>query len=234
MLKLWPAIDLIEGKSVRLTEGQYDTSEEMAHSAEESIAFYNQFDCVDRIHIVDLIGAKNKNATEAPYIQSLIAKAEKPVEVGGGIRNEDTIRAYFAAGVDYCIVGTQAIQNVGWLQEMSTLFPGKIYVSVDAYERAIKINGWLEETNLDLITFAKDIADFPIGGIIYTDISKDGKMSGPNFETTQQLVEAVNVPVIASGGIRHQEDLARLETIGVDAAIVGKAAHNQSFWEGLQ
>ncbi|NJH83478.1 1-(5-phosphoribosyl)-5-((5-phosphoribosylamino)methylideneamino)imidazole-4-carboxamide isomerase [Staphylococcus agnetis] len=233
MIKLWPAIDLIDGQSVRLTEGQYATSEKMSRSAEESIDFYNQYTCVDRIHIVDLIGAKQQTATEAAYIETLIKRSIKPVEVGGGIRNEKMLRAYFNAGVDYCIVGTQAIENIGWLQEMSTLFPGKLYVSVDAYNRNIKINGWLEETALDLIDFSKDIATFSIGGIIYTDISKDGKLKGPNFKTTEQLVEAVDVPIIASGGIRHQDDLHQLEAIGVHAAIVGKAAHHSDFWEGL-
>lgn len=232
MIKIWPAIDLIDGQSVRLTEGQYETSEKMERSAEESIAFYNQYTCVDRIHIVDLIGAKQQSTSEASYIETLIKHSNKPVEVGGGIRNEETLRAYFNAGVDYCIVGTQAIQNIGWLQEMSTLFPGKLYVSVDAYGRNIKINGWLEKTNLDLIDFSKDIAAFPIGGIIYTDIAKDGKLQGPNFEMTQQLVQAVKLPIIASGGIRHQNDLNQLEAIGVHAAIVGKAAHNPEFWEG--
>lgn len=233
MIKLWPAIDLIEGKSVRLTEGDYNTSEEMSRSAEESIQFYNQFQCVDRIHIVDLMGAKHQTPTESNYIASLVQHAHKPVEVGGGIRDEAALRHYFEAGVDYCIVGTQAIQHPEWLESMSALFPGKLYLSIDAYNRTIKVNGWLESTQEDLITFAQSIAHLPIGGMIYTDISKDGKMGGPNFETTAELVKAVNLPIIASGGIRHQEDLAQLEAIGVEAAIVGKAAHRPDFWEGL-
>lgn len=233
MIKLWPAIDLIDGESVRLTEGHYETSEKMQRTAEESLDFYSKFACVDRIHIVDLIGAKNQNATEAAYIQTLVQRTDKAVEVGGGIRTEATLRAYFAAGVDYCIFGTQAIKNIGWLQEMSTLFPGKLYVSVDAFERQIKVNGWLESTELDLIAFSKKIASFPIGGVIYTDISKDGKLAGPNFEVTKLLVDAIDLPVIASGGIRHHEDLQQLEQLGVHAAIVGKAAHQPAFWEGL-
>lgn len=233
MIKLWPAIDLIDGESVRLTEGHYETSEKMQRTAEESLDFYSQFACVDRIHIVDLIGAKNQHATEATYIQTLMQRTDKPVEVGGGIRTEATLRAYFAAGVDYCIVGTQAIKNIGWLQEMSTLFPGKLYVSVDAFERQIKVNGWLESTELDLIEFSQKIAAFPIGGLIYTDISKDGKLAGPNFEVTKLLVDAIDLPIIASGGIRHHQDLQQLEQLGVHAAIVGKAAHQPAFWEGL-
>ncbi|EJJ6367235.1 1-(5-phosphoribosyl)-5-((5-phosphoribosylamino)methylideneamino)imidazole-4-carboxamide isomerase [Staphylococcus pseudintermedius] len=233
MIKIWPAIDLIEGKSVRLTEGDYSTSEAMTRSAEDSIQFYNQFESVDRIHIIDLIGAKAQRAIEMDYIQQLIQASDKPIEVGGGIRDEATLRRYFDSGVDYCIVGTQAITNTAWLAEMSQLFPGKIYVSVDAYRTAIKINGWTEDTALDLFDYVAQIETFPLGGVIYTDISKDGKLAGPNFEITAQLAQATSLPVVASGGIRDRQDLERLEASGVTAAIVGKAANQSTFWEGL-
>lgn len=233
MIKIWPAIDLIEGKSVRLTEGDYSTSEAMTRSAEDSIQFYNQFESVDRIHIIDLIGAKAQRAIEMDYIQQLIQASDKPIEVGGGIRDEATLRRYFDSGVDYCIVGTQAITNTAWLAEMSQLFPGKIYVSVDAYRTAIKINGWTEDLALDLFDYVAQIETFPLGGVIYTDISKDGKLAGPNFEITAQLAQATSLPVVASGGIRDRQDLERLEASGVTAAIVGKAANQSTFWEGL-
>ncbi len=233
MIKIWPAIDLIEGKSVRLTEGDYSTSEAMTRSAEDSIQFYNQFESVDRIHIIDLIGAKAQRAIEMDYIQQLIQASDKPIEVGGGIRDEATLRRYFDSGVDYCIVGTQAITNTAWLAEMSQLFPGKIYVSVDAYRTAIKINGWIEDAALDLFDYVAQIETFPLGGVIYTDISKDGKLAGPNFEITAQLAQATSLPVVASGGIRDRQDLERLEASGVTAAIVGKAANQSTFWEGL-
>ncbi|EPC7164522.1 1-(5-phosphoribosyl)-5-((5-phosphoribosylamino)methylideneamino)imidazole-4-carboxamide isomerase [Staphylococcus pseudintermedius] len=233
MIKIWPAIDLIEGKSVRLTEGDYSTSEAMTRSAEDSIQFYNQFESVDRIHIIDLIGAKAQRAIEMDYIQQLIQASDKPIEVGGGIRNEATLRRYFDSGVDYCIVGTQAITNTAWLAEMSQLFPGKIYVSVDAYRTAIKINGWIEDAALDLFDYVAQIEALPLGGVIYTDISKDGKLAGPNFEITAQLAQATSLPVVASGGIRDRQDLERLEASGVTAAIVGKAANQSAFWEGL-
>ncbi|MDO5376687.1 MAG: 1-(5-phosphoribosyl)-5-((5-phosphoribosylamino)methylideneamino)imidazole-4-carboxamide isomerase [Staphylococcus rostri] len=234
MLKLWPAIDLIEGQSVRLTEGDYDTSEAMTRSAEDSIQFYQQFDCVDRIHIIDLIGAKSQRAIEMDYIRQLINSSTKPIEVGGGIRDVETIRAYLAHGVDYCIVGTKAIQNIAWLTEMATLFPGKLYVSVDANDTDIKINGWLEDAQLNLFDYVSAIEHLPLGGVIYTDISKDGKLQGPNFERTAQLAAHTQLPVIASGGIRNQADLRQLESTGVAAAIVGKAANQPEFWEGLR
>lgn len=233
MIKLWPAIDLINATSVRLTEGKYDSEEKMPRSAEESIKFYNQFKCVDRIHIVDLIGAKQQSSIERNYIKELRQLTDKSMEVGGGIRSIDTIEAYFNDGIDYCIVGTKGIQDLAWLEQMANQYPNRIYISVDAYRRDVKINGWEQDAQLDLFDLVNAIERFPLGGIIYTDISKDGRLEGPNFEITGQLVAASNKQIIASGGIRNQQDLTQLESLGVYAAIVGKAAHNADFWEGL-
>ncbi|MDI9230685.1 1-(5-phosphoribosyl)-5-((5-phosphoribosylamino)methylideneamino)imidazole-4-carboxamide isomerase [Staphylococcus caprae] len=233
MIELWPAIDLINSTSVRLTEGKYESEEKMERSVEDSIEFYSQFESVKRIHIVDLIGAKAKEARELDYIKTLRGRTHKPIEVGGGIRTISTIEDYFNAGIDYCIVGTKGIQHPQWLSEIANHFPGKIYLSVDAYQEDIKINGWEEDAQLNLFEFVSQIERLPLGGIIYTDISKDGKLSGPNFEITGRLAEFTNLPIIASGGIRHQHDLKRLEQLNVHAAIIGKAAHHASFWEGL-
>ncbi|PTI56659.1 1-(5-phosphoribosyl)-5-((5-phosphoribosylamino)methylideneamino)imidazole-4-carboxamide isomerase [Staphylococcus xylosus] len=233
MIKLWPAIDLINATSVRLTEGKYDSEEKMPRSAEESIQFYNQYNCVDRIHIVDLIGAKQQSSIEQDYIKDLRSLTDKPIEVGGGIRSVKTIEAYFNDGIDYCIIGTKGIQDLEWLAEMAHQFPNRLYLSVDAYRREVKINGWEQDAELDLFELIEKIESLPIGGIIYTDISKDGRLEGPNFEITGQLVNATQKSVVASGGIRHQQDLEKLESLGVSAAIVGKAAHNPTFWEGL-
>ncbi|ALM57924.1 1-(5-phosphoribosyl)-5-((5-phosphoribosylamino)methylideneamino)imidazole-4-carboxamide isomerase [Staphylococcus equorum] len=233
MIKLWPAIDLINATSVRLTEGKYDSEEKMPRSAEESIKFYNQFKCVDRIHIVDLIGAKQQSSIERNYIKELRQLTDKSMEVGGGIRSIDTIEAYFNDGIDYCIVGTKGIQDLAWLEQMANQYPNRIYISVDAYRRDVKINGWEQDAQLDLFDLVNEIERFPLGGIIYTDISKDGRLEGPNFEITGQLVAASDKQIIASGGIRNQQDLTQLESLGVYAAIVGKAAHNADFWEGL-
>ncbi|MBO1199036.1 1-(5-phosphoribosyl)-5-((5-phosphoribosylamino)methylideneamino)imidazole-4-carboxamide isomerase [Staphylococcus simiae] len=234
MIQIWPAIDLINSTSVRLTEGKYASEEKMTRSAEESIQFYNKFQCVRRIHIVDLIGAKEQKACEFTYINKLRQLTNKDIEVGGGIRTKQQIMDYLAAGINYCIVGTKAIKDIEWLTDMSHLFPERLYVSIDAYGTNIKINGWEEDTALDLFDYVSQINHLPLGGIIYTDIAKDGKMAGPNFELTGKLVQATSLPVIASGGIRHQQDIKQLAQLNVHAAIVGKAAHQPSFWEGLQ
>ena len=201
MIKLWPAIDLINATSVRLTEGKYDSEEKMSRSAEESIQFYNQYNCVDRIHIVDLIGAKQQSSIEQDYIKDLRTLTDKPIEVGGGIRSVKTIEAYFNDGINYCIIGTKGIQDLEWLAEMAHQFPNRLYLSVDAYRREVKINGWEQDAELDLFELIEKIESLPIGGIIYTDISKDGRLEGPNFEITGQLVNATQKPVVASGGI---------------------------------
>ncbi|MCG3412561.1 1-(5-phosphoribosyl)-5-((5-phosphoribosylamino)methylideneamino)imidazole-4-carboxamide isomerase [Staphylococcus massiliensis] len=233
MIEIWPAIDLIESESVRLTEGDYATKEAMTKTAEESIAFYNQFACVKRIHIVDLICAKTSQPVERSFITTLVQQAQKPVEVGGGIREIETVQAYFEAGVSYCIVGTKAIEDFEWLQALTERYPNRIYLGLDAYDDEIKVNGWLESSRYQLSTFIDKVDALKLGGIIYTDISKDGRMQGPNVARVKDLVEQSAHPIIASGGVRHQSDLKALEKVGAKAAIVGKAAHQASFWEGL-
>lgn len=233
MIEIWPAIDLIDSTSVRLTEGKYETKESMTRTAEEAITFYSKFKSVTRIHIVDLIGAKNKQPVEQNYIEKLVKLTTLPIEVGGGIRDEATIQSYLEKGIQYIIIGTKAIQDTHWLEEMVNKFPNKILISIDAYVDKIKVNGWIDDANLNLFDFVKKINHLPLAGIIYTDISKDGKLSGPNFKLTSKLVQSTNIPIIASGGIRHSEDIKRLNQLNVYAAIVGKAANNNAFWEGI-
>ncbi len=175
MIELWPAIDLIGSTSVRLTEGKYDSEEKMSRSAEESIAYYSQFECVNRIHIVDLIGAKAQHAREFDYIKSLRRLTTKDIEVGGGIRTKSQIMDYFAAGVNYCIVGTKGIQDTDWLKEMAHTFPGRIYLSVDAHGEDIKVNGWEEDTELNLFSFVRQLSDMPLGALYILILLKMAK-----------------------------------------------------------
>ncbi|CAL27543.1 1-(5-phosphoribosyl)-5-((5-phosphoribosylamino)methylideneamino)imidazole-4-carboxamide isomerase [Staphylococcus carnosus] len=233
MIEVWPAIDLIDSTSVRLTEGDYETKEAMSRTAEEAIEFYSRYNCVTRIHVIDLIAAKQQTPLETNYIEQLVGLTQLPFEVGGGIRTLETIETYFDKGIQNVIIGTKGIQDPEWLKTVAEKYPGRIYISVDAYIDEIKVNGWLEDTGLNLFDYVQQIDSAPLGGIIYTDISKDGKLEGPNFELTAKLAASTKLPVIASGGIRSKEDLERLEKAGVAVAIVGKAANTQSFWEGL-
>ncbi|MDK9861555.1 HisA/HisF-related TIM barrel protein, partial [Staphylococcus equorum] len=131
-----------------------------------------------------------QSSIERNYIKELRQLTDKSMEVGGGIRSIDTIEAYFNDGIDYCIVGTKGIQDLAWLEQMANQYPNRIYISVDAYRRDVKINGWEQDAQLDLFDLVNEIERFPLGGIIYTDISKDGRLEGPNFEITGQLVAA--------------------------------------------
>lgn len=233
MIELWPAIDLINNQSVRLTEGDYDTKELMPRTPQEAIAYYNQFDQVKRIHIVDLMGALHQKPAEDTFIKELIQVSQRPIEIGGGIRSKESIDYYLENGASYVIVGTRALQDINWLTEMTHLYPGKIYLGLDAKKDQVAVNGWTESVDRTIFDVASQTASLPLGGIIYTDISKDGKMQGPNFELTKQLVSSTPHPVTASGGIRSLKDMRQLEEAGVKAAIVGKAANTEAFWEGI-
>jgi len=234
MIELWPAIDLIDNQSVRLTEGVYETKELMPRAPLEAIRYYSQFKQVTRIHIVDLMGALHQKPTEEAFIKELIKESDVPIEIGGGIRSQQTIDYYLSNGASYVIVGTRGLQDPEWLQDMTNRYPGKIYLGLDAKKTKIAINGWTETEEKTIYDVAKETASYKLGGIIYTDISKDGKMAGPNVALTKELVDLSPHPITASGGIRHIEDLRRLEEVGVTAAIVGKAANTAEFWEAIR
>lgn len=234
MIELWPAIDLINNQSVRLTEGDYDTKELMPRTPQEAIVFYNQFEQVKRIHIVDLMGALHQKPAEEAFIKELIQVSEHPIEIGGGIRSKDTIDYYLESGASYVIVGTRGLQDFDWLTKMTLLYPGKIYLGLDAKKDQVAVNGWTESVGRTIFDVAEETASLALGGIIYTDISKDGKMQGPNFELTKELVSSTPHPVTASGGIRSLDDMKQLEEAGVSATIVGKAANTDAFWEGIK
>lgn len=235
MIELWPAIDIIGGENVRLTEGDYGTTETMKRTPLEAVRFYRQFEQVKRIHLVDLMGAKEKSPREYETFAQLIAAAESmPVEIGGGIRSEATIQAYLELGADYLVIGTRGLQDPDWLRSQAEKRPGRLVLGLDAQGTDIAINGWLESLGVDIFEFVDQIQDVPLGGIIYTDIRKDGRMEGPSFELTGELVKRSVHPVIASGGVRSKDDVDRLEALGVQAAIVGKAANTDSFWAAYQ
>ena len=231
MIELWPAIDLIDGKSVRLTEGDYDTSQPMPRTPEQAIRFYQSFPQVKRIHLVDLMVALKAGPTEMETLAELIRLSELPVEIGGGIRSRETIEAYFKLGADFLIIGTKGLKDPKWLKEMAEAYPGKLYLGLDAKGTEVAVNGWTESIGATIFEVAEEAGRMPLGGIIYTDIRKDGRMAGPSFELTGELAGRCALPVIASGGVRSRLDIEKLEQLGVHAAIVGKAANTDRFWE---
>jgi len=223
-----PAIDLIDGKCVRLIQGEYNRKityhDDPVKQAESFIS-----DGAQWIHIVDLDGAKLGRAINTAAIAS-IAKLEKvKVEVGGGIRDEDAIIQMLDAGAERIIIGTKAVSDFDWFAEMAGKYRGKLALGLDARGMKISIEGWTKSHSISLLDFAGEAARLPLAAIIYTDITKDGMMSGPNFETTKAIADAVDVPVIASGGINTIDDIKKLKELGgISAAIIGRA-----LYEGL-
>lgn len=232
-MKIIPAIDLIDGESVRLTQGKYDTQTKMPRQPEEALQFYEQFDQVSRIHVVDLIGAKEQAAKETSRLSELRKLTDLPLEIGGGLRTTETIEIYDELGIDYFIVGTRAILDIAWLKEIVSLYPRRIFVGIDAKGEDIYVDGWTRNSNRQIDEYTKEIEGLDLAGIIYTDIEKDGMESGPNIDRTKALQKITEHKVVASGGVRHQEDLDRLEKAGIEEAIVGKAANMDKFWKGL-
>ncbi len=225
---LIPAIDLKEGKCVRLKQGRMEDAtvyaEDPLEMAERWVAAGAR-----RLHIVDLDGAFAGRPVNAKVIDRISrAFPELPIQVGGGIRDEDTIQAYLDAGVQWVIIGTQAINEPHFVSEVCLEFPGHILVGLDARDGKVAIDGWSKLSRHDVIDMAQHFERDGVDGIIYTDISRDGMMSGVNLEATVKLAQAVHIPIIASGGITDLDDVRALCEVadeGIVGAITGRAIY---------
>jgi phosphoribosylformimino-5-aminoimidazole carboxamide ribotide isomerase len=225
---LIPAIDLKDGRCVRLRQGRMDEatvfSDDPADTAARWVA-----EGARRLHLVDLNGAFAGQPVNGDAIRAIAESfPELPVQVGGGIRNEATIEAYLNAGVTYCIIGTQAVREPVFVERACRSFPGQIMVGLDAKDGQVAIEGWAEITEHQAEDLARRFEDAGVAAIIYTDIGRDGMMSGPNVEATRALAGAIRIPVIASGGITHIDDvraLAEVASCGIIGAITGRAIY---------
>ncbi|MEK4554121.1 HisA/HisF-related TIM barrel protein [Jeotgalicoccus sp. FSL K6-3177] len=233
-MNIIPAIDLIDGQNVRLSQGDYAKKSQMKRTPEEALEFYAGFESVTRIHVVDLMGALKQEALESNLVRKLAELSSLPLEIGGGLRSLETIEQYHDMGVEYFILGTRAIVDVPWLTEAVKKFPGKIFVGVDAKEDDIYINGWTENSGIKTDDYLEEIETLDLAGVIYTDINKDGMGLGPNFENTARINNMTRHKVVASGGIRNKADFDKLESLGITEAIVGKSSHTEEFWEGIK
>lgn len=182
-----------------------------------------------RLHLVDLNGAFAGEPVNGSAIRSIAnAYPELPIQVGGGIRDEATIEAYLGAGVSYCIIGTQAVKEPEFVARACKAFPGHVIVGLDAISGMVAINGWAEVTDQDVTELARRFQDAGVSAIVYTDIGRDGMLSGPNIEATAALANAITIPVIASGGITHIGDievLCNADTTNIMGAITGRAIY---------
>ncbi len=219
-----PAIDLRDGRCVRLVQGEYHRQ---ITYQEDPVKQAGQFagDGADWLHIVDLDGAKVGRPVNTSTISSIAALGRLRIEVGGGIRDEASIRQLLDMGVERVIIGTKAVSDFEWFGQMAEKFRGSIVLGLDARGSTVATHGWTEESPQHLLEFAKEAARLPLAAIIYTDISKDGMMAGPNFERTKALIDAVSVPVIASGGVSEVADVRKLAELGPAAVIIGRSLY---------
>lgn len=225
---LIPAIDLKDGKCVRLRQGRM---EDDTVFSDDPIAVAHRWveAGARRLHLVDLDGAFAGKPRNAAVIEAISrAHPETEIQVGGGIRDEDTIQAYLDVGVDYVIIGTKAVSAPHFVREVAAEFPNHIIVGLDAKDGKVAIDGWSKLSHHDVIDLAQKFENEGVEAIIYTDISRDGMLGGVNIEATRRLARAIRIPVIASGGIHTLADIHALGEIaeeGVTGAITGRAIY---------
>jgi len=224
-----PAIDLKDGQCVRLKQGEMDSatvfSSDPAAMAKKWVESGAR-----RLHLVDLNGAfagKPVNESAIKAITDAVGD-DIPVQLGGGIRDLDTIERYLNDGIRYVIIGSAAVKNPGFLHDACNAFPGNIIVGLDAKDGKVAVEGWSKVTHHDVIDLARRFQDYGVEGVVYTDIGRDGMLSGVNVESTVKLAQALTIPVIASGGITNLDDIRNLcsvEREGIMGAITGRAIY---------
>jgi len=224
-MKIFPAIDLKDGKAVRLYQGDYD---KVTVYGDDPVAVAKGFfdDGAKNLHVVDLDGAKDGSAANFEIVKKIIEQSGLSVQVGGGIRDEARILKYLELGAARVILGTIAVKDYGFLENMVKKYGGKIAVGVDVKEEYVAVSGWKETTGAKGMEFCRKLADTGVETVIYTDISKDGALGGTNLEAYAELAEIKSLNVIASGGISYEDEILKLKEIGTYGAILGKAIYS--------
>jgi len=230
-LLIIPAIDLKDGQCVRLRQGRMEDDTVFSHDPVDMAGRWEEAGA-RRLHIVDLNGAFEGRPVNEDIIRAIAAQyPHLPIQLGGGIRDAATAEAYIEAGVQYVIIGTMAVKSPQFVTDLCKALPGHVYVGLDAKDGMVAVDGWAEDSGVDVTELARRFEDDGIEGIIYTDISRDGMMQGVNDEATARLAEAISVPVVASGGVSAMEDIRRLlqhREAGISAAIIGRALYEGS------
>jgi phosphoribosylformimino-5-aminoimidazole carboxamide ribotide isomerase len=223
-MQIWPAIDIRGGSCVRLVQGDYQ-QETVYGSNPADMAVRFQSDGATGLHIVDLDGARDGNNPNQQQIADILKEVTIPCQLGGGIRTEEAIHKYLEMGVSRLIVGTKAITDSAWLVAMCESYPGKLLVAIDARDGRVSTDGWKKTSNTSAVELAQQISCNPVAGVVYTDIAKDGMLSGPNIEAMAEMVRAVDIPVIASGGVTTVEDITRLAHAELAGCVIGRALY---------
>jgi len=225
-----PAIDLKNGKCVRLLQGKMDQETVYSDNPPEMARHWESLGA-ELLHLVDLDGAVEGKPRNLELIQSIVKTLSIPVEVGGGIRTMETVGAYLEAGVDRVVIGTRAVEDPDFLTRACRTFPDRIVAGIDARDDYVAVQGWTQVTSRKATDLASEMAARGVSAIIFTDIQRDGMQTGPNIESTRLLAESVSIPVIASGGISCLNDIKELmeiESAGVTGAITGRALYTEA------
>ena len=225
-MKIFPAIDIKDKKCVRLVKGDFNKKTEYDMSPIEQAGKYKDHG-FKYLHIVDLDGALTGETVNLDIIQDIVGKFNLKVEVGGGIRNSDSIQKYIDAGVEKVILGSAAIKDKNFLKESCEKFPDKIALGLDAKDGYLSVSGWKENSNQLTLDYLKEVNDYGVSRLIFTDINRDGMKESPNFDETIKVAENSNCPVIISGGISSIEDIKKAKNLkNVEGIIVGKAIYD--------
>jgi phosphoribosylformimino-5-aminoimidazole carboxamide ribotide isomerase len=209
---------------VRLRQGDY-AQETIFGSDPAAIAQRWVSQGAEALHLVDLDGARLGRPINGESVRGIVAAAGVPCQLGGGLRTEHDIAEVFAWGVDRAIVGTRALQDPAWLRDLCHRYPDKIVLGIDARQGQVATDGWLQVSTRSALDLARQCADWPLAALIYTDISRDGMLHGPNLEATAELAAAVRLPIIASGGVSTLEDVRRLAHLRLAGCIIGRALY---------
>ena len=227
-MKVFPAIDIKDRKCVRLTKGDFDNKTEYEMSPVEQAGKYKDHG-FKNLHIVDLDGALTGETVNIDIIEEIVGKFDLKIEIGGGVRNFESIQKYTDAGVEKVILGSAAIKDKNFLKEACQKFPGKVALGLDAKDGYLSVSGWKENSNLKTLEFLKDVNDYGASRLIYTDINRDGMKLSPNFDETENVANNSNCPVIISGGVSSVDDIKKAKELGnknIEGIIVGKAIYD--------
>lgn len=226
-MQLYPAIDIKGGKCVRLTQGLFDNVKVYSDTPADMARLWRDQGATF-LHLVDLDGALAGRSVNEDVIRSIVEAVDIPVEIGGGIRSEEAVRHMLELGVARVIIGTKAVERPAFMRELVDTFgPDRIVAGVDAKDGLVAVQGWESLSSVTAKELCMQMREFGIRHVVYTDISRDGMLNGPNVEATRQLTEATGIDVIASGGVSSMEDLRSLHEAGIKGAIIGKALYEK-------
>ena len=225
-MKIFPAIDIKDKKCVRLVKGDFNSKTEYKNSPVNQANSYKDHG-FKNLHIVDLDGALNGETVNLDIVYEIVKKSNLKVEIGGGIRNFENIQKYLDVGVEKIILGSAAIKDKNFLKDACLKFPGKIALGLDAKDGKLSVSGWKENSNISTLEFLKEVNDYGVSRLIFTDINRDGTKESPNFDETSKVANISNCPVIISGGVSSINDVKKASNMeNIEGIIVGKAIYD--------